>query len=60
MKFTLTINLGNEAIRTAEEVAERLRDIARRVDSCTFDVPEGPYHIRDINGNRVGSWEVVE
>lgn len=58
MKFTLEIELGNEAMQTAEDVASKLRDIARRVDSCTFDSVEGPYKILDTNGNTVGSWAV--
>jgi hypothetical protein len=61
MKFTLEIELGNEAMQTAEDVAEFLREkLVRRVEACTFDLPEGPYLVKDRNGNTVGEWSVTE
>lgn len=60
MRFTLEIELGNDAMQTADDVAEFLRDkLVRRVESSTFDSPEGPYLVKDRNGNAVGKWEVT-
>lgn len=61
MKFTLEIELGNDAMRTYEDIAKSVRlifsDFSRRVE----DVEEGEQgRIYDTNGNRVGVWEVKE
>ena len=53
MEFTLTIQLGNAAMQTSEDVAEAL---ARVADSLLAGVQSGT--IRDINGNTVGSWNL--
>jgi DUF917 family protein len=55
MEFTLTIQLGNAAMQTGEDVAEAL---ARVADSLQGGVQSGT--IRDVNGNTVGSWDLPE
>ena len=59
MQFTLTIALGNEAMRTDGDIADALRQVAVLFAGNDFEdiTPEdGP--IRDVNGNTVGSWIV--
>lgn len=60
MKFTLTIELGNAAMLTADDVARSLRDEAKhiandaRAHKGKLDKLQG--FIRDANGNTVGEW----
>lgn len=54
-KFTLSINLGNDAMQTREEVAEALERVAGTLRASSL--PEDTQHIRDANGNAVGRWE---
>lgn len=57
MKFTIEIELGNDAVQTAEDVAEILRATSAQVT----DIRLGSFrNIRDLNGNTVGLWQVVE
>jgi endogenous inhibitor of DNA gyrase (YacG/DUF329 family) len=60
MKFVLEIELGNDAMQTAEDVAEAIRSKLKGIEASTFNTPEGPYNILDRNGNPVGKWEVIE
>lgn len=53
--FTLTIDLGNDAMRTAADVADALEAVAARVRADGLQAHA--QSIRDANGNRVGSWE---
>ena len=60
--FTLTINLGNEAMQDSEDVAFALREVADKLMAADFS--EGtrvfsPYNIRDANGTTVGEWAVA-
>lgn len=58
MKFTLEIELGNEAMQTLADVAKALdntQHIADADESLTVGQSRG---IRDINGNTVGKWQV--
>jgi hypothetical protein len=50
--FVLTIDLGNDAMQTHEDVAEALERTAGRLRASTADQAS----IRDINGNSVGQW----
>lgn len=50
-KFQLKIELGNDAMRTPEDIAHELEWVLFRVQA---GVTEGV--IRDINGNLVGGW----
>lgn len=52
--FTLSIELGNVAMASAEMVAEALRAVADRVTEQDYG------NIRDINGNSVGEWAFEE
>lgn len=57
-KFTLTINLGNEAMRGKDDIATLLRLVSNELN-----IEDEPYigekrNVYDINGNTVGSWQV--
>lgn len=53
-KFTLEIDMGNDAMRTRRDVARALRAIAAKVNESThFDSK-----VMDANGNTVGYWEL--
>ena len=54
-EFRLRIELGNEAMQTAEDVAEALRRTAKRLEMIG---QQGP--ILDTNGNLVGGFEFHE
>jgi len=65
VKFTLTIELGNEAMQTGEDVVGALKSVIRSPylpcgEFTESIVPIDPVTIRDENGNTVGSWEVSE
>jgi hypothetical protein len=53
-QFTLTIELGNAAMQTSDDIAEALRETA---DNVAIDA-HGT--IRDTNGNKVGLWSCDE
>lgn len=65
-KFILMIECGNEAMRTDEDIVYALKQAANDIHKC-FDLftcdgkPIHPNHypVRDINGNKVGHFEVV-
>lgn len=61
--FTLTIALGNDAMRSGDDLAHALREtadtLANRYDGLTM--PDTvPQSIRDLNGQTVGRWRVTE
>ena len=58
--FNLTIELGNDAMQTPEDVARKLRELAAYINReyATF-LPEH-HRIRDDNGNTVGSFGLEE
>ena len=65
MKFTLTINLGNDAMKTGEDLAAALHAVADKLAALGGDPIEedrddfdGSGRIRDDNGNGVGAWMV--
>ena len=63
MKFTLEIELGNDAMQTPADVRETLMDIAALKGTLAHLTKFGCFdagNIRDVNGNIVGKWEVVE
>lgn len=59
MKFTLTIELGNDAMQDSNDVAAALHTVASylRGSGSWDDIDAGM--VRDDNGNTVGSWEVT-
>ena len=56
MRFTLTVDSGNEAFDTEEKARDQLCRIMFDVHAklCDETVTDGT--IRDINGNTVGNW----
>jgi hypothetical protein len=57
MKFVLELDFGNDAMSCGWDVARALKNVASDVNS---DVELTGYAtIRDLNGNTVGKWEVV-
>ena len=62
MKFTLTIELGNESMRSYQDVLDSLVDSLKRNSGGALDeqlMSGYSSRIRDINGNTVGKWEVL-
>ena len=57
-RFTLTIELGNETMRTSNDVAAALHSVASylRGSGDWADIDAG--NVRDENGNVVGHWSV--
>lgn len=53
--FTLTVEMGNDAMRTPVDLADAVAAVARRVA-----VGERVGDVRDLNGNTVGNYEFVE
>jgi hypothetical protein len=56
MEFKLTITLGNDAMQEPEDVAGALRNVVDKLESGET----GEASILDLNGNKVGSWEITE
>lgn len=57
MQFKLTIQTWNDAMRTASDVADALETIAAKIRDTGDD---GTYTVRDLNGNTIGSYELVQ
>lgn len=55
--FTLRIKLGNEAMQTPEDVANRLLAVANRLN---YGMDRSNGEILDYNGNKVGEWGFTE
>ena len=59
-KFTIKIELGNDAMRTGFDIAGALKDVARAVGHFEDLTERGTVakegRIRDLNGNTVGEW----
>jgi hypothetical protein len=51
-RFTLTIELGSDAMQSGPDVADALREIADRIENGF----EARGKIRDANGNTVGEY----
>jgi hypothetical protein len=59
MKFTLEIDLGNDAMQTGTDVIKSIRESLKGEESLPLD--EGTAGILwDVNGNKVGSWKATE
>jgi len=52
--FCLTINIGNEAMQSADDIADALDAAAMHVRERR----EYPCMIKDVNGNNVGIWQI--
>ena len=58
-KFVLEINLGNDAMYTSSDIAEKLEEIAKSIPVMHGDSFEMPAQkIRDNYGNLVGLYGV--
>jgi hypothetical protein len=57
MRFVLEINFGNEAMRTRTHLATALKEVSKQVAVNGRAGSNGT--IRDINGNTVGHWKMV-
>ena len=56
--FTLTIELGDDAMQNNFDVSEALRETAEHVElSAHPDLYRDSGIIKDVNGNTVGRWE---
>lgn len=55
MKFVLEIKTNNDAMQTGADIADRLRAIANLIEGQGSGLVASGI-IRDINGNRVGTW----
>jgi hypothetical protein len=61
VKFTLEIELGNDAMQTAADLQDTLLKLAQRLHKT---LPYGPVRspeggrIMDANGNSVGTWTI--
>jgi hypothetical protein len=61
-QFILKINLGNEAVSNPYHIQDALKRTAKKIydaDLSLDDMITGPINIHDLNGNVVGSFEVV-
>lgn len=64
-RFILKIDLGNDAMRTDDDIVYALREAAQDIEKV-FDLfttdgvqmPPNHYPVRDRNGNKVGYYEV--
>ena len=54
MRFTLSIDMGNDAMRTPVDLANALADVAHKLENWGRD--QGSVY--DANGNKVGSFEI--
>lgn len=59
MKFTLEIELGNDAMQTYRDITFALVDLIGRLPSVDPD-DDDDGRIYDHNGNKVGTWQVSE
>ena len=59
--FTLTLNLGNEAMQTAEDISNALTRAAGWIEDYAAREVEhgGSMSLKDQNGNTVGMWTVA-
>jgi hypothetical protein len=60
MKFSLTIELANDAMRDPGDVAAALEHIANQLRDTGFGNIGDCWVVRDANGNGVGFWTVEE
>lgn len=61
MKFTLEIELGNDAMQTRDDIEEALRSAGQNLRYMSDPPEDGDGGgIMDLNGNNVGKWRVSE
>lgn len=59
MRFTLTIDFGNDAMQTADDLASALPDLANRIADSLRHGHWTSGGVADANGNRVGRWDLT-
>jgi hypothetical protein len=57
VEFNLRISLGNDAMKTPEDVAAALIDAAAAINQRGLPKGDEGYRILDANGLRVGDWK---
>lgn len=60
MKFLLEINLGNDAMRSDDDITDALWSVRERIYYDGIVLHKIRKNILDRNGNIVGHYEVVE
>lgn len=58
MTFTLTIEMGNDAMQTYADIAQATRRIFSDFANRHDEVEDDAGRIYDANGNKVGTWSV--
>jgi hypothetical protein len=58
MKFTLEIDLGNEAMLTYADIAQAVQRIFSDFSRRQEDAEDDAGRIYDSNGNKVGHWSI--
>lgn len=56
-KFTMSIELGNDAMQSPQELSEALEELATKIASIDPMETRAEGKILDDNGNEVGTWE---
>lgn len=62
-KFTIEIEIGNDGVQTADDIAQILYSTADKIIDVTGSDPLAEHvgafkNVRDLNGNTVGLWQV--
>jgi hypothetical protein len=58
-KFSLEIEMGNEAMQSYADIAQAVRRIFADFANRPEEVDEGENgNVYDLNGNKVGTWEI--
>jgi uncharacterized protein (DUF2141 family) len=64
MKFTLEIELGNDAMRSYQDIRDALKQVILSAGSCASSharpTDGDGAKIMDLNGNSVGTWGVTK
>jgi hypothetical protein len=65
MKFTLTIELGNDAMQSYQDLRDALKQVATKLGSrqhCMKGTPSDGdgSKVMDENGNSVGEWKIED
>ena len=59
-KFSMQIELGNDAMQTYADIAQATRRIFADFANHHEEATDGAGRIYDANGNKVGTWQVDE
>ena len=56
-KFTLVIELGNDAMQTPNQIADAIENALAKVRKI-YETQDFNGKIKDVNGNTVGVWGI--